>query len=43
MSEAFGCHPEARNEGLLSTEALTLISRSPTPSLMLERYEVRSW
>jgi hypothetical protein len=43
MSEAFGCHPDARNEGLLSTEALTLISLSPTPSLMLERYEVRSW
>lgn len=43
MSDAFGCQPAARKAGSLRTEALTVIKRSPTPSLICERYAVRSW
>jgi len=42
ISAALGTHPAARNAGLLRTDVLTLISRSPTPSLMHERYAVLS-
>lgn len=37
-----GDQPAARKPGVLSTELFTLIRRSPIPSLMTERYEVRS-
>ena len=43
ISFAFGTHPAARNAGLFRTLELTLISRSPTPSFIVERYAVRSW
>jgi hypothetical protein len=36
-SAALGTHPAARKAALFSTVVLTLISRSPTPSLMDER------
>lgn len=35
-------HPAARKPGVLRTELFTLISRSPTPSLIVDRYEVRN-
>jgi hypothetical protein len=34
--------PAARKPGVLRIELLTLIKRSPMPSLMVERYEERS-
>jgi hypothetical protein len=43
MSAALGIHPAARNAGLFRTLESTLINRSPTPSLIEERYAVRSW
>jgi hypothetical protein len=43
MSAALGTQPAARNAGLFRTAELTLIRRSPTPSLIEERYAVRSW
>lgn len=34
--------PAARKPGVFRTESLTLISRSPIPSLIVERYEERN-
>lgn len=34
--------PAARKPDVLRTELLTLIRRSPMPSLIVDRYEVRS-
>lgn len=35
-------HPAARKPGRFRTELLTLISRSPMPSLIVERYDERN-
>ena len=35
-------HPAARKPGVLRTELFMLMRRSPIPSLIVERYEVRS-
>lgn len=37
-----GTQPAARKPGVFSIELLTLMRRSPMPSLMVERYDVRS-
>lgn len=34
--------PAARKPGVLRTELLTLMRRSPIPSLIVERYDVRN-
>lgn len=34
--------PAARNPGVLRTESLTVIKRSPIPSLIVDKYEDRS-
>jgi hypothetical protein len=41
ISDALADQPAARKAGLLRTDELTLIKRSPMPSLILVRYEVR--
>lgn len=38
-----GTQPAARKAGLFRTDELTLMRRSPTPSLIVDRYAVRSW
>src|SRR5947209_3011844 len=43
MSCALDTQPAARKAALLSTLESTLIKRSPTPSLIDDRYAVRSW
>lgn len=43
ISDALADHPAARKAGLLRTEELTLIKRSPMPSFMLDRYDVRRY
>lgn len=42
MSGALADHPARRKPGLFRTEELTVMRRSPTPSLIVERYAVRS-
>lgn len=43
ISDALADQPAARKAGLFRTDELTLIRRSPMPSLMLDRYEVRRY
>jgi hypothetical protein len=43
MSEGLACHPAALKPGVLRIEELMLIKRSPIPSLMLARYDVRMY
>ena len=42
LGSAVADHPAERKQGELRIEELTLMSRSPTPSLIVARYEVRS-
>lgn len=43
MSAALDTQPAARKAALLRTLESTLINLSPTPSLIDDRYAVRSW